>query len=64
MDMNKIKAIRNMDDKIKKIALSYKRGIRTEREAWKSITEAYEDAGLACTLGDAEYILEYFVSLV
>lgn len=53
-----------MDNKIKAIALSYKRGIRTEMEAWKAITEVYEDAGFPCTLGNAEYILEHFLTLV
>lgn len=53
-----------MDEKIKKIAKLWKRGIYTTMEAWQGIVDVYECAGFTCTLGTAEYILEYFVTLV
>lgn len=53
-----------MDEKIKKIALLYKRGIRTEMETWQCIVDVYTDAGFQCTLGNAEQILDHFLTLV
>ena len=53
-----------MDDKIKKIAKLWKRGIITTNEAWKGIVKVYTDAGFPCSLGTAEQVLEHFVGLV
>lgn len=53
-----------MDEKIKKIAKLWKRGIYTTMEAWQAIVDVYLMSGFTCTLGTAEYILEYFVTLV
>lgn len=53
-----------MDDKIKEIAKLWKRGIITTTEAWKKIVNIYTNTGFSCSLGTAEQILEYFVTLV
>lgn len=53
-----------MDDKIKRIAKLWKRGIITTDEAWKGIVNIYAKEGFPCSLGIAEQVLEYFVTLV
>ena len=53
-----------MDDKIKRIALLYKRGIYKKIEAWQEIVDIYTNAGFPCTLGTAEQVLEHFMTLV
>lgn len=53
-----------MDNKIKKTAKLWKRGILTTTEAWKEIVDIYAKEGFPCSLGTAEQVLEYFITIV